>query len=288
MQFVEAVPGIKVLRTPFSGSWSGVTLVRGNENLLIDSGASATVVDEVIVPALQAEGLTVGDISWLLNTHCHGDHIGGHARLRQLGVKNIATITCSADKLGHPLIYSRQIRARFPEHSPPPPAVLNGVEADLLLNDGDLIGRLRLIHTPGHDTDTVSWLDEQTGTLICGDSLQANGTELQGVGFYQDLPAYRATLERLTGMKIDNLVAGHDYLPYGALAIGPAAVSAFLSGCLAITYQYDREIKNLWTQGVQDPVTLAKRLIQTVNGQEPAYLFLPLYTVTEHIKHAQL
>ena len=75
--FREVQDGIFLLKSPFPPVWSGVTLVRGEELCLIDSGASADVVDGVIRPALAELGLGLGDIDWLVSTHCHGDHIGG-------------------------------------------------------------------------------------------------------------------------------------------------------------------------------------------------------------------
>ncbi|MDD3155235.1 MAG: MBL fold metallo-hydrolase, partial [Victivallaceae bacterium] len=139
INFEEVSPKIKLLKTPFGPVWSGVYLVRGEENVLIDSGASAEVVDRVIVPALAAEKLRVRDIGILLCTHTHGDHIGGHARLRELGVGRIGVFSGGRQKLRDPLFYSRQIRVAFPLDSPPAPAVLTGVEADFTMNDHDLI-----------------------------------------------------------------------------------------------------------------------------------------------------
>ena len=82
--FREVQDGIFLLKSPFPPVWSGVTLVRGEELYLIDSGASADVVDGVIRPALAELGLGLGDVDWLVSTHCHGDHIGGHARIKEL------------------------------------------------------------------------------------------------------------------------------------------------------------------------------------------------------------
>lgn len=104
--------------------------------------------------------------------------------------------TASQDKLADPLKYSRLIRATFPAYSPEAPASLRGVTADALLDEGGtLAGYLRLVTTPGHDTDTVCWLDERSGTLITGDSLQLNGTVTQGIALVMDLPGYLATLK---------------------------------------------------------------------------------------------
>ncbi len=287
--FKEIVPEIKLLKTPFCGSWSGVVLIKGTENILIDSGASNEVVDEVLVPALKAEGLEPNDISILLNSHSHGDHVGGHYRFREISLAKIVAFAPSLDKMRDPLKYNKLIRAPFPEYSPPPSSSLKGIEPDVLINDGDLVaGRLRLIHTPGHDDDCVCWYDEKTKTLITGDSLQANGTELQGVGFYQDLDGYKKAIEKLLKLDVENLVSGHDYLPCGSIAIGKEKARWYLETCLTLTDTYDILIKSFKERGITELPDLARELIKHIGGQMPAFLFLPLFTVREHLKKGNI
>ena len=84
LHFEELYPDIYLLKVPFSGLWTGVVLIRGDENCLIDSGAKDTDVDQYLLPALEELGMDLQAIKWLLNTHSHGDHIGGHARIRNL------------------------------------------------------------------------------------------------------------------------------------------------------------------------------------------------------------
>ena len=64
-EFVNLAPDIYRLRVPFSGTWTGVVLVRGTQNVLIDSAASASDVDNYIVPALKKLGMSlVGRLSY--------------------------------------------------------------------------------------------------------------------------------------------------------------------------------------------------------------------------------
>lgn len=289
-EFVQLRPNIYRLAIPFDGTWTGVILVRGEENVLLDSAAKSADVDEWILPALQQMGLSLHDIAYLGCTHCHGDHVGGHTRIHDLCPEiKMACNAASEDKLRDPLKYSKLIRASFPAYSPAAPAALRGVTPDILLRDGEyLTPYLRLIVTPGHDTDTVCWLDERTNTLITGDSLQLNGTITQGTALVMDLPGYRASLLRLSELPIDCIVAGHDYLPLGGVAEGREAVREYLTTCDDSMALYTAFLQQEWTQGDHDPASLAVKLIRHIDGIMPSFLFLPLYTVTQILKSLNL
>lgn len=289
-EFVQLRPNIYRLAIPFDGTWTGVILVRGEENVLLDSAAKSADVDEWILPALQQMGLSLHDIAYLGCTHCHGDHVGGHTRIHDLCPEiKMACNAASEDKLKDPLKYSKLIRASFPAYSPAAPAALRGVTPDILLRDGEyLTPYLRLIVTPGHDTDTVCWLDERTNTLITGDSLQLNGTITQGTALVMDLPGYRASLLRLSELPIDCIVAGHDYLPLGGVAEGREAVREYLTACDDSMALYTAFLQQEWTQGDHDPASLAVKLIRHIDGIMPSFLFLPLYTVTQILKSLDL
>ncbi len=272
------------LRVPFPGSWTGVTLVRGDVNILVDSGGCAETVDSAILPALERLGMSLADIGWLALTHIHGDHVGGCARLKALSPElKIAAYVDSSARLCDPLAYSRQIRARFPDHSPAAPAVLDGVKMDRALRDGQSLGPLRLLHTPGHDTDSCSYLDTRTQTLITGDSLQLNGTASQGCALLMDVPAYRATLERLMALPVECIVCGHHYLPLGDSAVGRGNVRRFLAECLACFAQDRGFVAGMAAAGETDPAAIARALIQHIGGTMPDYLFLPMYTVSGYL-----
>ncbi len=287
--FEEIVPGIKLLRTPFGDYWSGVVLVCGRnaeDTVLIDSGANREVVDDCILPALEAEKIRPEQIGWLTCTHCHGDHVGGHYRIKELTGIRTAVYEGSADKIRNPLKYNKLIRSVFPEDSPEPAKVLLGVEPDRLMKEGELLaGRLRLIHTPGHDEDTVCWLDEKTNTLISGDSVQGSGAAGAGLAFYQDLNAYRGSLKRLAALQAENLLAAHSYSPQGASATGKEAVQDYLQTSMAVTERYDNYLSRWLTETPgTDQRTLARGLIREEGRPEPEYLFLERFTVRTHLE----
>lgn len=284
LHFEKLYPDVYLLKVPFSGLWTGVVLITGEENCLIDSGAKDTDVDQYILPALAELGLDLHAIGWLLNTHSHGDHIGGHARIRNLTNLKVAAHKSSAPKVTDPVPYAVETRTKFPGYSPAPQVYLQGVPVDRVLEDGEVIaGRLQVIHTPGHDDDCVCWYDIPTGTLITGDSLQGNGTPAQGVGFYKNLDEYLCSLRKLQQIQIDHVICGHDYDEIGWNISGAEAVRSALQCCQAAVERYHDFILRQYQAGVSDPVEVALALIRKYGCAMPDKLFLALYTVTQHL-----
>lgn len=284
--FMRVAPDIELLKVPLGPIWTGVYLVLGERNYLIDSASSDSDARDIILPALKERGFSSEDITWLLCTHCHGDHVGGHYVLCENGFYPVC-FSSSAAKLRDPLLYSKKIRAAFPDHSPEAPAGLKGCEPVRLVKDNELIGGyLRLIHTPGHDTDTVCFLDERTGSLISGDSLQWNGTVTQGTALVMDLKGYRQSIKKLLTLDIRRILCAHPYLPVGEKVEGADDSKAALSECTAIMDEYEAFILGEWDGGCRDAALLAEKLVDHVGGKRPEHLFLPLHTVREILTKA--
>ena len=316
-RFEEILPGTYLLKVPFGPVWTGVVLIRptqGDEGATRD--ASVTVLidsshlepEQYLIPALADLGLKLSDIDWLLNTHVHGDHIGGHhALVAKYGLK-VACLEACADALRDPVKVAIRVRTKFPKNSPAPQSYLKGVEPSVLLKERELLaGRFYAIATPGHDDDCVTWVDTMTHTGFTGDSLQANGTPTQGIGFYRDLPAYRATLEKLVtdasrvaptvtdasrvGV-LENLVCGHDYDGIGSVILGRENVMKALRYCVERVELYGRKLGEYCGKGTgaltttdEDAlVPLALKLIDDVGCGRPQSLFLALHTVEQHLK----
>lgn len=284
--FEEILPDTYLLKVPFGPVWTGIVLVRGEKNVLIDS--SHLEPERYLVPALADLGLVPGDIDWLLNTHVHGDHIGGHhALVTKYGLKT-CTLDSAAEALRDPVKVAIRVRTRFPKNSPAPQSYLKGVEPDKTVEEGEFLeGRFRVIATPGHDDDCLTWIDTKTNTAFTGDSLQANGTPTQGVGFYRSLANYRATLAKLSGEALANIVCGHWYDGIGDVIRGETAVKAALVYSSDRVKLYEEKIRAYLSAGVpveEEPVSLALKLIGEVGCGMPDALFLALHTVSEHLK----
>jgi glyoxylase-like metal-dependent hydrolase (beta-lactamase superfamily II) len=284
--FRKIAEDIYKLDIPFGTGTTCIFLIDGQQKILIDSGSAADDIDKYLLPALSEKGLSVNEVDMICNTHSHGDHVGGHKRITEVCSAKIVCFKESVPKLADPLKYSKLIRASFPEHSPLPPKRLDGVKTDIVLEEGSLLAnRLEVIFTPGHDTDTICFLDRKTKTLITGDSLQGNGTSSQGLALYMNLESYRESIKKLMNKNAKNMVASHDYIMTGDEAYGENQVKKYLNKCWDITCVYDEFIKDEIKKGEKGMVNIAKSLIRHMGNTEPDKLFLPLYTVRAHIEY---
>ena len=285
MSFEKVNDSVYLLRVPHGGTTTAVVLLKGEKNYLIDASGNAEEVDEFILPALKELSLDFSDIECVVCTHTHADHIGGIPRMRMLGLKTVAAYARSVPKIEDPLKYNIEIRKVFPENSPPPSSGLSGDRADVVLNDGDIIdGRVELVATPGHDDDAVCIFDRETKTLVCGDSVQHNGTLVQGCALYMYLSDYRNSMKKLLKCSAEYAVLGHPFLPHGDVICGKEAVVNFLDDATRTVDVYGEFVKEMYESGEHDMCKISVKLIERIGGVIPTHLFLPLYTVREHIK----
>ena len=84
----------------------------------------------------------------------------------------------------------------------------------MTLKNGEHLGDLLIVHTPGHDSDSISLLDEKTGILFSGDSLQGRGTASSGVAFYQNREEYLYTLDTVEKLPVKKILAGHPFVQH--------------------------------------------------------------------------
>ena len=284
MLFEKIKDNVYLLRVPHGGTTTAVTLLTGDKNYLVDAAGNSEEVDTVVLPALKKCGLDFSDITCLVCTHTHADHIGGIPRMREMGLAKVAAYTLSVPKIEEPLKYNIAIRKVFPLNSPPPSSGLSPDRVDMPLSDGDVIdGRIELIASPGHDDDAVCIFDRATKTLVCGDSVQHNGTLVQGCALYMYLDAYRKSMKKLLSVEADTVLLGHPFIPWGDTVLGRENVKVFLLDALCKVDECEAFVKAELDSGERDLVTIAAKFIDRIGGVQPTHMFLPMYTIREHI-----
>lgn len=118
----------------------------GGRLILVDTGMRADGTD--LDAALAEAGASWTDISDVLLTHHHPDHIGG---LDHVADRALHAAVWSGDRVPR----SRQV------------------------SDGDRVGPLRVLATPGHTPGHVCLVVEDTGDVFVGDCVGTFGADLQ-------------------------------------------------------------------------------------------------------------
>lgn len=169
-------------------------------------------------------------ITKIILTHAHEDHVGALDKLKEelpevpvyISVRDNRLMNGDFSLDGH-------------EHQAP---IKGGVpkklktRANILLKEGDLVGSLAAIESPGHTPGSMSFYDTRTQALIAGDAFQTRG----GMAVAGDIkpwfpfPAFGtwsketalASAKKLAGYKPSILAVGHGELvenPSGAMEL---------------------------------------------------------------------
>jgi hydroxyacylglutathione hydrolase len=222
--------------------------------LIHDPASKATAAVDApeaapIIKALEAEGWMLTDI---LVTHHHGDHVGGISELKQ---KYNCRVVAPHDKTAKiPLV-------------------------DVRVSQGDIVkvGTLlaRVLETPGHTLDHISYVFDDDKALFAADTLFSIGCGRVFEGTY---PMMWDSLLKLRALPDDfRLYCGHEYT---------AANVKF-----ALTIEPNNPDLKAWAEQVTRLRAAGKPTIPTVLGEEKkANVFLradePSVAASVHLKGA--
>lgn len=151
----------------------------------------------------RASGKGIKQITHIVNTHSHVDHVSGNKEAQEATSAAIAIHELDAADLTHPNL---SMLAMFGAEPSPPPSIL--------LKDNDIIAfgneSIKVIHTPGHTLGGICLYFD--GHVITGDTLFVGGigrTDLPG-GSYETLR--QSIKERLFTLPEETIVLpGHNY-----------------------------------------------------------------------------
>jgi hydroxyacylglutathione hydrolase len=189
----EVAPGVIAIGEPRFHQINWNYLILGSRRALIfDTGPGVRDISK-IVRALTTLPVTA------LPSHMHFDHTGGLSAFRNIAIADLPVLRdCERDGWLHA---SDEIYRGFREGM-----VWTPVKVNHWLPIGshiDLGGRmLKLLHTPGHSTDSVSLWDEQANVLFAADYIYPGPLYAQIPG--ADLKSYLDTAETLLPMLRDD------------------------------------------------------------------------------------
>ena len=127
--------------------------------LLIDTDYAGTL--QAFFRALKTNHLELNDISYILLTHCHPDHIGLIGELQHLGVKPLLVDIQLATVHFPDEIFGRDKHLRYTPIDEKQAAIISCDESMEFLRSIGIEGEI--ISTPSHSEDSVSVI------LDCGD-----------------------------------------------------------------------------------------------------------------------
>ena len=83
------------------------------------------------------------------------------------------------------------------------------VKADIVLDDGDVIGDYRVIHTPGHTSGSICLYNSTRRIIFVGDSLNYSNGKIEAPRIMEDHLQYNESMKKLGKLDVETILTGH-------------------------------------------------------------------------------
>jgi glyoxylase-like metal-dependent hydrolase (beta-lactamase superfamily II) len=182
----------------------------GRGLILIDTGTPGKGAK--VLAYLASIGKKPSDVSYIVLTHPDADHSGSAAELKRLTGAELAIGEFDAPRLsGEQKLKEASglggmmigVFGAFMK--------VERVKPDLALKDGDEVGPLAILHTPGHTDGSIS-VYKPGDAIFVGDLLRTDGSgnlKLASPNMSRDMDAVRRSTERISKLKFAMLLPGH-------------------------------------------------------------------------------
>ena len=196
---------------------------------LLDDGTDLTLIDTLfdtdagrIIDRISAIGKGVEDLKHVVLTHAHRSHLGGLATLKALSGATVYSHAWEADivageRTAQPIspipmrplgvywrVYYLQLGAALGRGKHPPCPV------DATLEDGDTVGPVTVLHTPGHTPGHLAFWWPDRRVLFAGDAIATYPLfEAGWPAFTLNPTQHRVSVRRMAELDAQVLAVGH-------------------------------------------------------------------------------
>lgn len=191
---MEIAKGVHLIET-----YANCVLFTDNRLVLIDTSVDDTAKD--ILNWLRKNGRAPGDLTSVIVTHQHNDHVLGlkSIKARAPGAK-VAVHRDDADYVARTMAYP----------GPPGPQRFEAVNVDVRLEDAQKYEGFLVIHVPGHTPGSIALLDTERKILVAGDALNnEKGLAPMSDKYNIDPAAHRRSIAKLANYEFETVLFGH-------------------------------------------------------------------------------
>ena len=185
-----------------------------DEVTLIDTGAPGS--GRFILRQLRELGREPRDVARIILTHYHIDHRGAADELRRATGARVLIHASEAPYLRGLLPYPNPVQSRpLAALAAPLLAAVKGRPLEVEeLNDGDvldILGGLRVLHSPGHTRGSITLSLPREGLLVAGDTMGFRRSRLETPDplVSENVELAKLSLERLAALDVDIICFGH-------------------------------------------------------------------------------
>jgi glyoxylase-like metal-dependent hydrolase (beta-lactamase superfamily II) len=195
-------------------SGANVFLLIDNGITVVDTGLSGRALS--ILKEIRRLGYKTSDVTSIILTHHHTDHVGSLAELKKATEARVMAHTADAPYIDGTLPQPGPARPKWLARMLSPfdsmwASIPAGV--DKLLNDGDelpVLGGVRVLHTPGHTPGSICLFVPRKKLVIVGDLLTNRFRPgLPSRIFTVDMVQEVNSIKKLAGLDFDIIAFGH-------------------------------------------------------------------------------
>ncbi len=241
---------------PGAGS-SNVIIIKGDGLAMVDTGVTAGGAFKELVAKMDQDHLKLKDLSWILHTHCHWDHINADGDLQSKCNAKIAAGKIDAvyienkkknfqafisdfnefrkEVFPYPLVLAKFLMWLAWGHQPK----LN-VDEYLENNDVIDIGReIKALALPGHTKGHMGYFIPDEGVLVIGDLIDFENSQGMDINNpHSDYESALTSLEKAMTLEPSIIIPGH-----GEPTTGRGNVKRVLEKALNSGMEYQGLIK---------------------------------------------